>query len=142
MSAYDRILLPTDGSGEGIQSSLRHALIQAQSFDAVLHVLYVSDSDTSVGESPVFMGEKSPGDKAATKRVKREAEKYGVETETDVVKGDPVDEIVDYAESRAMDLIVMGTHGRTGISRVLEGSVTEKVVRNSRKPVLAVERQD
>ena len=142
MSAYDRILLPTDGSSEGIQTSLRHALTQAQAFDAVLHVLYVSDSDGSVGESPVFMGEKSPGDKAATRRVEQEAKRYGVNTEADVVHGDPSEEIVEYAESRAMDLIIMGTHGRTGISRVLEGSVTEKVIRESKKPVLAVERED
>lgn len=142
MSAYDRILLPTDGSSEGIQSPLRHALVQAQSFNAVIHILYVSDSDGSVGDSPVFMGQKSPGDKAATRRVEREAKKYGVETESDVVYGDPVEEIVEYSESRAMDLIVMGTHARKGISRVLEGSVTEKVMRKSRKPVLAVNRQD
>lgn len=140
MSGYERILLPTDGSENGIRSPLNHALVQAQKFNAVVHVIYVSDK--VVGDSSVYMGEKSPGDRAAIKRVEREAEKYGVETESDVVQGDPVEEIVDYAESRAMDMIVMGTHGRTGISRVLEGSVTEKVVRKSRKPVLAVERSD
>lgn len=140
MSGYDRILFPTDGSEKGIRAPLNHALVQAQKFDAVIHVIYVSDK--VVGDSSVYMGQKSPGDKAAINRVKREAEKYGVRTESDVVQGDPVDEIVGYAENRAMDMIVMGTHGRTGISRVLEGSVTEKVVRNSRKPVLAVERDD
>ena len=141
MSAYDRILLPTDGSSEGSQTSLRHAMTQAQAFDAVLHILYVSDSGP-VGESSVYMGEKSPGAKGAVKSVEQEAKRYGVETEADVVHGDPVDEIVDYAESRAMDMIIMGTHARTGISRVLEGSVTEEVIRTSNKPVLAVERQD
>lgn len=142
MSAYDRILLPTDGSSEGIQTSLSHALNQAQAFDAVLHILYVSDSDEPIGETPVFMGEKSPGDKAATKRLEEKAKRYGVGTKSDVVYGDPAEEIIDYAENRAMDMIIMGTHGRTGISRVLEGSVTEEVIRESNKPVLAVERED
>ena len=140
MSAYNRILLPTDGSESGVRNSLNHALVQAQRFDSVLHILYVSDNEEEVGDTAVYMGEKSPGEKAAVKRVKEEANQYGVETECDVVHGDPKEEIVEYAESRGMDLIVMGTHARTGISRVLEGSVTEEVIRDCRKPVLAVER--
>jgi nucleotide-binding universal stress UspA family protein len=137
---YDRILLPTDGSDAGVEVSLRHAIAQAQAFGATLHILYVTDSDIS--DSSSFMGEKSPAGKGATKRVKDRAEERGVKTETAVVQGEPEEEIVDYARKQAIDLIVMGTHGRTGISRVLEGSVTEEVVRKSRKPVLAVERKD
>ncbi len=141
MSAYNRILLPTDGSENGIQNSLNHALVQAQQFDSVLHILYVSDNEEEVGDTAVYMGEKSPGEKAAVKSVEQQASRYGVETEADVVHGDPAEEIVEYAESRGIDLIVMGTHARTGISRVLEGSVTEEVIRDCRKPVLAVERE-
>ncbi len=142
MSAYNRILLPTDAGAADVQSSLNHALVQAQQFDAVLHILFVSNNDEEVGNSAVYMGEKSPGDKAPIKNVEREAKQYGIRTKSDIVHGNPAEEIVDYAESRGIDLIVMGTHERTGISRVLKGSVTEKVIRKSKKPVLAVERDD
>lgn len=142
MSAYNRILLPTDAGDNSVKSALNHALVQAQQFDAILHVLFVSSSDEEVGDSAVYMGERSPGDKASVKKVERQAKQYGVRTESDVVHGEPGEEIVEYAESRGIDLIVMGTHERTGISRVLKGSVTEKVIRKSKKPVLAVERDD
>lgn len=142
MPAYNRILLPTDGSESGVQNSLNHALVQAQEFDSVLHILYVTDKDEDVGDTAVYMGEKSPGDKAAIRRVEQEAKQYGVRTESDIVQGDPAEEIVGYAKSRGIDLIVMGTHERKGISRVLKGSVTEKVIRNSKKPVMAVGRED
>lgn len=137
---YDQILVPTDGSDEGVNSSLDHALAVAQAFGSKLHILYVSDS--KISDSSSFMGEKCPVGKGATRRVKKRADKRGVETNCSVTHGDPEEEIIQYARKNAIDLIVMGTHGRTGISRVLEGSVTEKVVRKSRKPVLAVDRKD
>jgi nucleotide-binding universal stress UspA family protein len=53
-----------------------------------------------------------------------------------VVHGVPFQEILDTAKARQVDLIIMGTHGRTGLSHVLSGSVTEKVVRLAPCPVL------
>jgi len=52
--------------------------------------------------------------------------------------GDPADEILRYADRHAIDLIVVGTHGRTGFSRMLLGSVAERVVRGAARPVLVV----
>ena len=52
--------------------------------------------------------------------------------------GHPADEIVKFAESHAIDLIVMGTHGREGVARVLIGSVAETVVRRATCPVLTI----
>jgi nucleotide-binding universal stress UspA family protein len=52
--------------------------------------------------------------------------------------GTPSEEIVNYADEHEIDLIVMGTHGRTGVARVLLGSVAEKVVRKAPCPVLTV----
>jgi len=142
MSAYNRILLPTDGSTDEDQSSLNHALVQAQQFNSILHILYVSDSEEEVGDTAVYMGEKSPGDKAAIKRVERQAKQYGVRTESDVVFGEPAQQIVDYAKKKGIDMIIMATHARKGVSRVLKGSVTENVMRKSKKPVMAVEREE
>jgi nucleotide-binding universal stress UspA family protein len=61
-----------------------------------------------------------------------------VSVETRVLQGEAPLEIVSFAEQHAQDLIVMGTHGRTGLNRVLLGSVAEKVVRSAPCPVLTV----
>ena len=62
----------------------------------------------------------------------------GVPVETAVLSGKPHKRIREYADDRDVDLIVMGTHGRTGLDRYLLGSVTEKVVRTADQPVLTV----
>ncbi len=62
----------------------------------------------------------------------------GVEAEGRVVTGYAAEEILRVAEEDKMDLIVMGTHGRVGIDRILFGSVAEKVVKNSTIPVLTI----
>ncbi|MBX0285847.1 universal stress protein [Haloarcula salinisoli] len=62
----------------------------------------------------------------------------GVPVETAVLSGDPYKRIREYAEDHDVDLVVMGTHGRTGVDRYLLGSVTEKVVRTADQPVLTV----
>ncbi|QLG49002.1 universal stress protein [Natrinema halophilum] len=66
------------------------------------------------------------------------AAEYGCSLETVVSVGQPSDEIVDYAVENDVDLIVVGSHGRTGFSRVLLGSVAERVARQSPVPVTIV----
>jgi nucleotide-binding universal stress UspA family protein len=65
-----------------------------------------------------------------------------VDTVTAIERGPPHRAILDYADENAIDLIVMGTHGRTGIERYLLGSVAEKVVRTSDVPVLTARFSD
>jgi nucleotide-binding universal stress UspA family protein len=67
---------------------------------------------------------------------------FTVPVETAIIEGSPSAEIVRYAEREACDLVVMGTHGRGGIDRLLLGSVAEKVVRGSNVPVLTVRVDD
>jgi nucleotide-binding universal stress UspA family protein len=62
----------------------------------------------------------------------------GIAVETDIADGLPADEILSYAEEKGVDLIVMSTHGRSGVSRWFSGSVVEKVVSQSLIPVLVV----
>ena len=62
----------------------------------------------------------------------------GVKIEPVFLKGIPADKILEYAEENNIDLIVMGTHGLTGMKRFLIGSVAEKVVRHSRVPVMVI----
>ena len=62
----------------------------------------------------------------------------GVDVETALALGDPAEEIVRHARRHEVDLVVLGTHGRTGVTRALLGSVAERVVRTSCCPVLTV----
>jgi nucleotide-binding universal stress UspA family protein len=62
----------------------------------------------------------------------------GLTVVTETVEGNPYEEILEYASKRGIDMIIMGTHGRTGLDRVVMGSVAERVVRRSPVPVLTV----
>jgi len=61
-----------------------------------------------------------------------------IELKRFVARGIPAEEIVDFARNNEIDLIVMSTHGRTGLKHVLMGSTTEKVVRKAPCPVLSI----
>ena len=140
---YDAILFPTDGS-EGANEALSHALALAETFDATLHVLYVADSNrdsvTVVGNDVVDALE-DEGESVVADVVER-ARTAGVDTVDEVVQGAPHRTIVDYADERDVDVIVMATHGREGLDRYLLGSVTEKVVRTTPVPVLTVRMEE
>lgn len=139
---YDTIVVPTDGS-EGAAAAAEHAVDIAGRYDATLHALYVVDVGAlSYGSAGVEVGAIETGMReagaAAVADVAEVTEAAGVECVTEVVEGVPHAAIVEYAEDRDADLLVMGTHGRTGIDRLLLGSVAEKVVRSSDVPVLTV----
>jgi len=139
---YESILLPVDGS-EHATKIVHHAAELAQWTEATIEVLFVADTtrdsvtvvDGTVVDALEREGETIVADVAET------LEALDVEHGTDVVQGSPAPTIVDYAERYGHDLIVLPTHGRTGISRYLLGSVTEKVVRLSDVPVLTARMQ-
>ena len=142
MTLYDRILVPTDGSVEG-ERAVAHALDLAAVHDATVHAVHVVDTASYAGMSMEASWEglgrllRSDADEAVT-AVEELAAGTGVDVSTAVVEGSPSREIVRYAEGNDCDLVVMGTHGRGGIDRLLLGSVAEKVVRGSVVPVLTV----
>lgn len=70
------------------------------------------------------------------------AERAGVTVTTTIERGIPHEEILAYADANDVDVIVMGTHGRTGLNRFLIGSVTEKVIRSADVPVLVIRISD
>lgn len=137
---YQRVLVPTDGS-EGAESAVDHAIDIAKTYGAELHVLYAVDTaslSVEVNTATVIENLEAEGAEI-TGEVAERAEAAGVErVQTEVIHGIPHETILDYAEDSAADLVVMGTHGRTGLDRYLLGSVTEKVVRKSDVPVLTV----
>ncbi|MFC7079013.1 universal stress protein [Halorussus caseinilyticus] len=137
---YDRILVPTDGS-DPAERAFEQALDLAATYDAELHVLYVVDVSALAGEfdAVTVVDKLEESGRKITRRLRERAESAGVSrVETRVAEGVPYRAILDYAADHDADLVVMGTHGRTGIDRYLLGSVTERVVRKSDVPVLTV----
>ncbi|EMA46125.1 universal stress protein [Halococcus saccharolyticus] len=137
---YDRILVPTDGS-PGADRVVDHAAELAAIHDAELHAIYVVNTAGYAGlpADTAIEGLGSMLNEQGEAALDRAEERVGdVPIERVLVDGPPSTEIVEYAESEGCDLIVMGTHGRGGIDRLLLGSVAERVVRTSSVPVLTV----
>jgi nucleotide-binding universal stress UspA family protein len=148
MLALKRILIPTDFS-EHSGIALNYACEFARRFDAELHVLHVVQDVYSLLPEP-GLAFPPPGDYMADLRASAEkslgdvlkaADAAGVRVVREVREGVPFLEIVRYAKEREIDLIVIGTHGRSGLAHVLMGSVAERVVRKAPCPVLAVRLQ-
>ncbi|MDQ2052586.1 universal stress protein [Natronolimnohabitans sp. A-GB9] len=135
---YQDILLATDGS-EGARQATEHAIELADRLEARLHVLSVAEEGPHSSEKQDEMRSDPEGEaEEAIEEAERAASQRGVETTRTVRHGVPQEEIVDVAEANAMDLIVMGTHGRTGLDHLVVGSVAEEVVRNAPVPVVTV----
>lgn len=136
---YDRILLPTDGS-QGNTRAVDQALELAETTGADLHVLFVVEDLSYAPEmmdGQVHAKLRQIGENA-TEEIRERADELGVQVETALEDGIPHREILEYADGNGCDLIVMGTHGRSGLDRYLLGSVTERVVRTAEIPVLTV----
>lgn len=137
---YNDIVVPSDGS-EGFDEVLEHAMQIAEKFDGTIHAVHVADIrayNRGIDIAPILEEFEQLGQEI-TQEVTDKAEERGIPTFREVRKGVPHQEILDYADEVEADLIVMGTHGRTGLSRWMLGSVAEKVVRKSDIPVLLSE---
>ena len=138
---YRDILIPTDGS-EGARRAIREAVDLADLTGATLHGLAVVDTreyNTLPESKWARLRADLDAEREADAAVVREAaEAADVDVVTAVRRGVPHQEILSYVEETDCDLVVMGTHGRTGLDRMLLGSVTENVVRASRVPVHVV----
>jgi nucleotide-binding universal stress UspA family protein len=141
---FTRILIPTDGS-DVATPAITTALDIATKYDATLHALFIVDPPSSVASAgdgftglDNLVAELEDEGHEATAAIAAQATDRDIETITAVRRGNPHDDILTYAEAHEIDLIVMGTHGRTGVKRALLGSVTEDVVRHAEIPVLTV----
>lgn len=140
-----RILLSTDLS-DGSATAMPYACAMAERFEAELHLLYVFEQDTG---STYVRGMPVPEGNSEIELLKQQvAESLANFIDADweakirtlrvTGEGQPSVEILRYADENKIDLIVMGTHGRSGFAHALLGSVAEKVVRKSSCPVLTV----
>ncbi|MFC4245937.1 universal stress protein [Natribaculum luteum] len=139
---YQNILFPVDDS-EDSSDILHHVGELAHWADATIDLLFVADTtrdSVTVVENRVVDALVQEGEDVVEEASKT-LETLGLEHKTDVVQGNPAPTIVDYADRYGHDLIVMSTHARKGLSRYLQGSVSEKVVRLSKVPVLTARMQ-
>ncbi len=139
---YRNIVIATDGS-ENSQRAVSYGIELAQLSGATVHALYVVDTTPfssipmDAGWEEMYEALRREGEKA-TYEVKKRGDVSGVEVREVLLEGHPSKEITDFAENNNVDLIVVGTLGKTGFDRFLMGSVAEKVVRGSKVPVLVV----
>jgi nucleotide-binding universal stress UspA family protein len=142
-----KILVPIDFS-ECSRKALQYALPFARQFDAALTLLYVVEPIPYTGSEHYEMNlpllEKQMRE-GAEKNLAELAEKEigdRARVEKSVRSGRPFAEIINAAETRDIDLIVISTHGHTGLKHVLLGSTAERVVRHAPCPVLVVREQE
>lgn len=145
MIQLQKILVPTDFS-DCSRQAWRYATALSEAFDAEVHLIHVLQDLTALAPEPGLVFP-PPGnyiqelEASALKALEQHAnsqEKRPTVVVQKVLHGPPFVEVVRYARDEDIDLIIMGTHGRSGLAHVLLGSVAEKVVRKAPCPVLTV----
>ncbi|MFQ5956603.1 MAG: universal stress protein [Candidatus Brocadiales bacterium] len=136
------VLCPVDYSVCS-QEAFKYAAHIARTESAKLYLVHVIDVRSFGHESPLDFDVPKPGEETIKsireELVKKAADEVqGVNIESVVVVGVPVKDILNVAKDKDVDIIVMGTHGRTGLPHMVIGSVAENVVRKAPCPVLTV----
>jgi nucleotide-binding universal stress UspA family protein len=140
---YEKILVPLDGS-ETAEVVLPSAAELAGRLGSEIILVYVSDAAAASWDRMAELYLQTIGNttkRAAAKYIKEVGGKR-VKIESEILAGHPAQEILDYADKTDAGLIAMSTHGRSGISRWALGSVADKVLRMTKRPVLLVRAKD
>ncbi|WP_319508666.1 universal stress protein [uncultured Methanolobus sp.] len=139
---YKKIFIATDGSTQN-RKAIQHSIELAKLSGAKLYAGYVVDT-AAFASIPMDSGWEMMYElleqeaNVATESVGEMAKGAGIPFEMVTLEGNPSHEIIEFADNNDIDLIVLGTLGKTGLDRFLLGSVAEKVTRNSKVPVLVV----
>jgi nucleotide-binding universal stress UspA family protein len=134
----EKILFPTDFSSSSGEV-LRYATVLARDTGAELIIAHVHEPATAYGTGDVVVDTGESSDEALAAQLNSVAPTDPqVSHRHRLLYGDPIGQIVRLAEEEDVDMIVMGTHGRTGLTRLVMGSVAEAVVRRAGCPVLIV----
>ena len=143
MIQFERILYPTDFS-ESAENALQYVISLSKKYGSKIHVLHVVEPFTYTSDFGIDYSAQYREMEVTAKRLIEEIvtslKKSSLDAEGAVLSGEPFVEIIRYARQENADLIVMATHGRTGIEHMLLGSVAEKVVRKSPCPVLTIKK--
>src|SRR6478609_6416603 len=146
---FENIVVPTDFSNNA-NSAVPYALELGKSFGAAVHLLHIFDAalyftataaDTYavLAATPTgWLATKYDADEFKLRKLAETLGASGVTLRPVIRKGSPAHEIVQFAGEQANPLIIIATHGRTGLAHLLMGSVAERVVRISTCPVLTV----
>jgi nucleotide-binding universal stress UspA family protein len=164
---FKKIIVPCDGSDLASESVFPQVEDLAKSMDAEVIILRVipvpagrsgsafmpgapempaplpvTAEDVEVARHPIYKDQEIASAEAEARHSVSQAEamlrEKGVSARSEVLLGQPAEEIIDYADEENADLIVMCTHGRSGLGRWVFGSVTEKVLRAAHTPVLVI----
>jgi len=149
MIVMKKILFPTDLSDAAAEAQL-YACSLAEQYGAELHILSVVQDVTLISPDPMnpwvmpasSLDEVIAGVSAELDKIPDPNWAAGKQIVRTVRTGVPFLEIIRYAKEQTIDLIVLGTHGRTGLAHVLLGSVAERVVRKAPCPVLTIHPKD
>jgi len=142
--SVNHILLPFDFSIHS-KNALRYAVLMAKEFDASLHLVYVVEPTlypADLGFGQVVLPEVEDdlveeGEKQLLSIIKDHIGK-DVQATSVVRRGKPHQEILQEAEERKIDLIIVPTHGHTGVEHILFGSTAERIIRNAKCPVMTL----
>ena len=140
---YRKILVPLDGSVLA-ECSLAHVkeVVKGSQTTAVVLIAVISSYHDyeEMGKETKNIMERSALDKARDylSKIASDLHKDGINASTFVTKGPPAEKILDYAKNSGVDLVILSTHGSSGISRWLTGGVAERIIHNSTVPVLVV----
>jgi nucleotide-binding universal stress UspA family protein len=142
--SFSVIVVPTDFSDHSLRA-LPYALGLAEKYDAEVKILYVNEPALQVSDMAwVGVDDRALKDEHVSEarqnmeRIMRDQIPPEITVQTEVRSGDAVEEIIRFAGDAGADLIVMATHGRSGLSHILMGSTAEQVIRKASCPVLTL----
>lgn len=147
---FNRILVPQDGSDLAKQA-IGPAIEIAQKFGSTIvlaravHITYGAMGDAYMATPDLYndlFTQAQSEAQANLQEVSAQIEAAGVKVETALMEGEPARALTDLEESAQIDLVVMSTHGRSGLARFVYGSTAEQVLRHGSKPVLLIRAHD
>lgn len=140
---FKRILFPVDFS-EVQEGMIEYVLTTAEKFQSEIFILYVARDLTYFTEldvpHPSIYSFHQDIQKGAEKKMKEFCDSNFMEKSysSHILVGDPATEVVNFIEENGIDLVIMGTHGRQGLNRIVFGSMAEKIARHSPVPILII----
>lgn len=144
MYVYKNILVPTDFS-DGSENALEHAIDIAKSMGATIHLVNVIQpvvypTGIEIAHESLLNLEKDLEDNARRQleRIEQRLDNDKINYSCSILTGRADEQIIEYANSENIDLIVIATHGSSGFEHFLFGSTTEKVIRKTKCPILVV----